>query len=247
MKLGSIIRQILGRDTDWGIRIKRDNERIDKILSNLLKSNSNCIDIGAHEGSFLDLYKKFAPKGGHHAFEPLPEYYQLLTVKYTNISIYKTALSDFEGETVFYRPQGAEAMSGLKRQQYPFSETLVDELRVNVKRLDDVISEEQAIEFIKLDVEGAELNVLRGGIKLIRRAQPVIMFEFAKIHIAEYDVTPTEIYNFFSHLDYKIFRLDGKEEYSLAAFEKVFNSSHLSNYNRIAETNFLACPKNKSI
>lgn len=246
MRLINTIKRLLGyKPSEWAIRIARDHERVEKLLATSLKPYSNGIDIGCHEGSFLELFLKYAPQGTHWAFEPLPDYYQKLKSKFINVSLYNFALSNQEGTTVFYKAIGAEAMSGLQPQHYPVS-AQVEELHVTTKKLDSVIPENTPIDFIKIDVEGAELQVLKGGIQIIARCRPVIMFEFAQVHVEAYGVTPLEMFDFFLTNNYKLFRLDIGEEYSRESFESNFINSHSTNYDRNAETNFLAIPKEKA-
>lgn len=243
MKLVNAIKRLLApKPSEWAIRIARDHKRVGQILSSTLKPNSNGVDIGCHEGSFLELFLQYAPQGRHWAFEPLPDYYEKLKSKFINVSVHHFALSDKEGTTVFYKAIGAEAMSGLQPQHYPVS-AQVEELHVTTKKLDSVIPENTPVDFIKIDVEGAELQVLKGGMQTIARCRPIIMFEFASVHVDAYGVTPREMFDFFLTNNYRLFRLDKGAEYSRESFEANFIHSHSTNYDRNAETNFLAIPK----
>lgn len=242
-----LIKQLLGiKESEWALRIERDNKRFESILPELISVKSNCIDIGAHDGMFLDLFLKIAPQGKHFAFEPLPDLFEKIKLKYTEASVFNCALSDRAGEATFFYPVSAKAMSGLKKQHYPV-ETEVREINVEVRRLDDVIPQTTEIRFIKIDVEGAELLTLNGGVQLIARWSPAIIFEFALLHSQEYDVTAKMIFDFFDERQYAIYRLDKKIEYTAESFRLVTETSHASNYDRHAETNFLALPKKKII
>jgi FkbM family methyltransferase len=246
MDLIQKVKQWLGRGpTEWGLRIARDQKRIEKFLSTNLHRHANCIDVGAHQGDFLDLFLRYAPAGTHWAFEPLPDYATRLQTRFPGIRVYQVALSDEEGETEFFRAAGAEAMSGLRPQHYP-EKVALQTLTVQVRKLDNLIPPDVPIDFIKLDVEGAELKVLKGAVQLLTRCRPAVMFEFAKLHVAGYDVSPMDIFRFFSGLDYGICRLDGTMEYSPADFEANFISSFNSGYDRHAETNFLALPSGRT-
>lgn len=175
------------------------------------------------------------------AFEPLPDYFSKLKEEYGNrADVRDTALSDSEGVATFYSVEGLEAMSGLKKQRYP-SSGIVKEIKVKTASLDSLLNPERTVNFIKIDVEGAELNVLRGARSTILRFHPVILFEFAKLHVQEYGVTPEKIYDFFTlDLKYSIFRLDRGERFTRERFIQNAYDSDVTNYNRFAETNFLA-------
>src|ERR1044072_9878233 len=84
------------------------NQQYDKQTLNIIKKicrdDSNCIDVGAHKGEVLDQILRFAPKGTHFAFEPIPDMYNNLVAKYKskpNCKIYDIALSDKQGTSTF--------------------------------------------------------------------------------------------------------------------------------------------------
>jgi hypothetical protein len=58
-----------------------------------------------------------------------------------------------------------------------------------------VIPEDAHIDFIKIDVEGAELQVLRGATATIRRCRPVIVFEHGVGAADCYGTTPEQVYD----------------------------------------------------
>ena len=59
------------------------------------------------------------------------------------------------------------------------------------------------VSFIKVDVEGAELMVLKGAIKTIKKSRPVVMIEIEDRWIESYDIKRKDIGNFFSDLNYQ--------------------------------------------
>ena len=166
------------------------------ILDRILKNDSNCVDIGCHKGEILDAIIKRSPNGHHYAFEPLPYLYDFLKEKYSqdNISVYPVALFDKKGETSFQHVVDAPAYSGIKRRKYASSDVHVNELTVQTDLLDNVIPAYETINFIKIDVEGAEYNVLRGGTETIRRCKPVIIFEFGLGAADYYETKPEALF-----------------------------------------------------
>ncbi len=81
-KLRSTLKKILDA---LNIRLTK-NQRYDfetkKVMQRVLKSDSNCVDVGCHEGDVLKLMMYYAPNGLHFAFEPLPEFYTLLKSRF---------------------------------------------------------------------------------------------------------------------------------------------------------------------
>ncbi len=165
-----------------GIDLTR-NMAYDRQTANLMKrilnTHSNCIDIGSHDGDILAKMIRLAPKGVHFAFEPIPEYYQYLKRHFGSFAtIFPYALSDKEDITSFQYVKNAPAYSGLKKRQYNKDKPDIEELTVETRRLDRIIPHHIHIDFIKIDVEGAEYQVMKGAIDLLSRCRPFIVFEF---------------------------------------------------------------------
>src|SRR3954468_17082132 len=75
-----------------------------EIMRRRLRPDSNCVDIGCHAGAILDEMLALAPRGVHHAFEPLPHLAAALRAKYAgrpNVVLHELALSNAAGTTTF--------------------------------------------------------------------------------------------------------------------------------------------------
>jgi FkbM family methyltransferase len=168
-----------------------------KIMRRVLKEDSNCIDIGCHKGEIMDDILKYATHGKHYGFEPLPHLFNFLREKYAgmNITLYPVALFDSTGETTFQYVVNAPAYSGIRKRHYDFADPDISELKVEKNLLDNLIPEDESIRLIKIDVEGAEYPVIRGGVKTIRRCKPVIIFEFGIGAADCYSVKPEEMFD----------------------------------------------------
>src|SRR6187402_2560044 len=89
------------------------------VIAKALKKNSNAIDVGCHKGEILDLILKNAPDGKHFAFEPIPDFYDALKIKYAGrCEVFSYALSDAPGKTTFNYVRNAPAYSGIKKRAY---------------------------------------------------------------------------------------------------------------------------------
>lgn len=173
-----------------------------KVIRRLVRPGDTCIDVGSHRGDILELMLKYSPEGNHFGFEPIPHLYQALHHKYASrcrISPY--ALSDFNGEVDFQWVRNAPAYSGLKKRTYETNEPEIEEIKVQARRLDDVMQEVEGlspacvpIKLIKIDVEGAEYQVLKGAMTTLRRDQPVVIFEFGLGASDHYGVTAEMMY-----------------------------------------------------
>ena len=201
------------------------------ILKKLLRKDSNCIDIGCHKGEILDLILKYSPDGSHYAFEPIPYLFKELESKYNGgTKVFPYALSDTAGKTSFHLVKNAPAYSGIKKRRYDIPNPEIQEIMVEMKCLDDIISSDEKIHFIKIDVEGSEFAVFKGAKNLLKRNKPVILFECGKGASDYYGTRPADIYTFLTNeIGLKIFTLsaflsNGKA-LSSGEFEKHYNTN----------------------
>jgi len=89
-------------------------------------------------------------------------------------------------------------------------------------------------------VEGAEFRVLEGGKFLINRYKPAILFEYALIHNKQYKTKPEQIFKFFQDCEMTIHNCALSKKFVVQEFTDLYYSSYRSNYDRDAETNFIA-------
>ncbi len=181
-----------------------------QILKKVLNPNANCIDVGCHKGEFMDMMIQYAPNGSHMGFEPIPEMYESLQDKYGNHhTIYQLALSNQKGELSFQHVTNFPAYSGFKERNYDGKNAVIEQITVQTELLDSLIGEHERVDFIKIDVEGAELQVLEGAQKTINRCHPFILFEFGKGAADHYGTTAEMIYEFFKNNGMELNTLSG--------------------------------------
>ena len=167
-----------------------------EIMSRVLKEDSCCVDVGCSQGKILTQMTRLAPRGEHYAFEPLPSPAQRLKSVFPLVNVFEVALADFSGEADFQHVVTNPEYSGLRRRTYPSDRERVETIQVQVERLDEVVPRETRIDFLKIDVEGAELGVLRGAAETIKRNRPFIVFEHGKGASDYYGTTPEMIHEF---------------------------------------------------
>jgi FkbM family methyltransferase len=177
----------------WGKNHTYDQQT--KQLISKLDKNANCIDIGCHKGDILEAMIEFAPQGSHTAFEPIPELYDDLIKKFSNVTIHKKALSTKKGKTKFYNVVSGQGVSGLKKRDYDREHQII-EIDVEIDTLDNLIPNDLKIDLIKIDVEGGEFDVMLGGKELILKNKPIIVFEFEKEAAEKYNTTAEKVFDF---------------------------------------------------
>ena len=182
-----------------------------KILDRELHTDSNCIDVGAHKGEILDIFLDKASRGRHSAFEPIPEFNKNLQTKYEGRAhVFSCALSDRSGTMLFNVVLDDPAYSGLKKRSYKTASPTIESIEVEVRLLDEALRDrEYTIHLIKIDVEGGELDVLKGATEILKKDKPLLLFEFGKGASEYYGTMPHHMFELLDALNYSIRTLDG--------------------------------------
>lgn len=154
------------------------------------------IDIGAHAGEFSTFLAGFLDVSATYAFEPLPacqERLRACAARIPDFHVFPVALADRSGVEVFYEntygPSSSLLHVGLiHKREFPHTDGETP-TAVQVQRLDDVLDADRLARniFIKIDVQGVEERVIRGGRRVFGAAQ-IVMVEMAFLEL--YDGQP---------------------------------------------------------
>ena len=209
------------------------NQRYDKqtkrIMQIVLEDESTFIDVGSHKGEVLELALKISKKGKHFAFEPIPYLFHKLNDKYgSKCEVLNYGLSDQKKQSSFQHVTTNPAYSGIKKRTYP-KEEQVETIQIQLDTLDNQLKQHDRVDMIKIDVEGAELEVLRGAKKIIEKFHPIIVFEHGLGASDHYNTSPEDILNFFDDHQYQLFTLKGFIADEPALFRKEFIDFYLTN------------------
>ena len=159
-------------------RISKYDFETFEIIKRFKNNDINCIDIGANKGYILKCINKKFKKGKHFAIEPIKYFANKLKKKYKKVTIFNTAVSDYNGNASFTYFPKRHALSGLySKKLHPNIKS--KQIDVKVKKLDDLIPKNTKIGFVKIDVESAEYSVLKGAKNTIINNKPLIIFEFS--------------------------------------------------------------------
>lgn len=149
------------------------------------------MDIGANVGAYLFQLEE---KLHHHhiiAFEPNKKLYFRLRRIFPKLRIFAIALSDVNTTAKFKIPvingKKLSSRGTLQTELKEDGESNAEFSEVKVIRLDDwaEIEELKKLNFIKIDVEGNELQTLRGAEKTIKKFRPTLMVEIEQRHHTE--------------------------------------------------------------
>lgn len=204
-------------------RVLRDEHAMRVVLATALRRDGNAIDVGANQGDTLEMILAVAPDGQHIAYEPIPGLAQQLAARYPNVDVRNAACSDEAGSAEFTHVLNAPAMSGLRqRADLPSHASEVERFSVRLDKLDEALPDGYVPSLVKIDVEGAELLVLRGAAETLARHRPYVIFEHGIGGADLYGSKPGEVWDLLDGAQLRIFDLEGDGPYTRDRFEAVF-------------------------
>lgn len=151
-------------------------------LKELVPNPRVVLDCGAGKGWFAkEAFNLWPNMGALHSFEPASRFNQVLKIVNDRHFIHRIALGNENGDKVLYTTHGEESNSLLEYlPDGPLNKVhaVVGHEVVECRTLDEVVSDgAELVDVLKLDVQGAELQVLEGAKNLIAAARPVIYCE----------------------------------------------------------------------
>ncbi len=178
----------------------------------LLKTNTNFIDIGANVGYYsLAAAAKF--KGiSVMSFEPSSNTFlkfqrNIELNRLKNITPFQQAISDKPKEQVLYvSGQDNTGMSGFQKAENFTGKTEL----VSCTTIDLYISKTNLhkLDIVKIDIEGAEMNVLKGMTDTIINHQPVLLIEICAETLQKFNYTPADIHQFLARFHYRGYKTE---------------------------------------
>ncbi len=192
----------LARHDDLGIPLLSNSFETAELrfVEQLLRPGMTVLDLGAHHGLYTLLAsKRVGDSGRVFSFEPSPRERKALKRhlklnRCRNVSIQEVALGSRAEETDLHVVENSAGGCNSLRQ--PNVEATTVAVRIRVERLDDVLAElgVEHVDFIKLDVEGGEKELLKGAELLLgRKPRPVILAEVQDVRTAPWGYAAREI------------------------------------------------------
>ncbi|MEI6282450.1 MAG: FkbM family methyltransferase [Alphaproteobacteria bacterium] len=194
--------------------------QLSRLLPRLAPAGSVFVDIGANFGYFTCLVAtgmKATPGSRVIAVEPNPEMLRLLEINtrinwsMAPVRVVAAALADKRGTRLLHVPANAAgnatlvATDGESRGTASAPAEKMTTVEVEVLRLDDVLRNEAKLDLIKVDVEGFETAVFRGGSETLQRPGLKIVFEWAQGQTRAAGFQPATILEMLRQYGYRLF------------------------------------------
>ena len=196
-------------------RARKYLHRIDSemgLLRFLMSPAVTSLDVGANVGLFTYYLARYSRHV--HAFEPNPLAFEVLkSVADKNVTVHREALTDRFGEVELFVPRNRKGWSSNGGSLHQMRWGDFGRVRVPGRRIDDLGLAD--VGFIKIDVEGHELSVLRGAEETLRRDRPNLFVENEHSHAGG---EAAEVFTLLDRLDYDGYFLDSGVLTSLTRF-----------------------------
>ncbi len=191
------------------------------------------LDIGANKGRYTNYLLQKFPKLECHLFEPSYNNYEFfLKKKFTqkNIIINNFGLSDCASRTKLFSDKSGSGLASLtKRRLNHFNIEMNFEEEILLKRLDLYWEDNnKIIDYVKIDVEGHELDVLKGFGDLVFSTK-LIQFEFGGCNI-DTRTYFQDFWYFFKEKNFKLYRITPRGVIKIKAYNENLESFLTTNY-----------------
>jgi FkbM family methyltransferase len=207
-------------------------------LFDSIKVGQTALDIGAHKGGYLYFMQKLVGQNGSViAFEPQTNLFQYIKkiksiFNWDHVSVEHLAISDGAGEATLYIPGNVTGDSSSPGASIAKA---MDEIssteKVKTESLDAYCkSNNIKPDFIKIDVEGNELKIFKGGVETLKNHKPKVIVEIEARHVGEEQVMET--IQFLLNVGYSGFFIRGTSRIPVSEFRFDINQNinDMANY-----------------
>ena len=177
----------------------------------LIRPGATVLDVGANIGIWAIGAAQIA--GAVHCFEPMAGNFKRLQAnlalnRVSNVVPQNVALSDRPAVLQFYPSPNSNSGVGVIAQK----EWNVQTCDIQALALDDYCGEYRiAPDFLKIDVEGAELLVLKGAERVLRESKPQVFFEMDRVMSGKFGTSPEAITAFLEDRGYSVMPVHGAD------------------------------------
>lgn len=185
-------------------------------LKSYLKSNMTFVDIGANQGEFSLIAASILKAGQVISFEPVTYQRTLLDKNkmlnnFSNLEIHSFGLSNKESKMPIYTSNDTSLHQGIHEglsTLYANGDRNQIQEIIELKVFDEIFfTELKRLDFIKIDIEGAELYALQGMKNSIKKFHPLILIEINEDTFNAAGYGTKDVIDFFKSLNYQFYEI----------------------------------------
>jgi FkbM family methyltransferase len=203
------------------------------LISRLARGAEVVFDIGANIGWYSLHIAQQEPQARIYAFEPVPTTHERLlanlarNVAGNRVTPVKDGLTDKPGSFDMFVPATSGSPAASLNELHPGEGSRRVSCRFTT--LDQFVEDNgvDRLDFLKCDVEGAELRVLKGGVKSLERFRPMVVIELLRKWSAAFGYHPNDVLDLFAGLGYVCY---GVGDRALTKIERVTDETPETNY-----------------
>jgi len=176
-----------------------------RVYKQLGISPKRVLDIGAYEGKWAKGFLEIYPDSEILMIEANPKKSEILSTfqeRNSKMSYLISLLGNEEKDIEYFTcTTGCEEGNSIYKEKsfFPFSSTVLP-----MRKLDNIINQDIEYDFIKLDCQGTEVDIMKGGTKIIEKAEMIIL----ESQVQEWNIGApfiTDVLNFMDNLGFKLF------------------------------------------
>lgn len=172
-----------------------------------IKDDSVILDLGAQSGCF-SLAGKYYPNTTWHAFEPDPLNYSLLVdnlklndVK--NVNTYEVAMSNSVGKATLKSCISHKGLNTLGENVNRFSKEDSTDYIIETNTIDNLFLNTK-IDLIKMDTEGSEYDIIKGGLLTIEKYKPKMLLEYCEDNLNQFGKSRNDLNKLIEEIGYEV-------------------------------------------
>jgi FkbM family methyltransferase len=213
----------LGQGKGWGTETVEQEVRAGLELLGDRSGSPVVADVGANVGRWTEALLALVPGATVHAFEPSSTAFAQLSTRVNaspRVQLHRCAVGREPGTATLWADQAGSVLASLERRRLDHHALSFDHSEeVEVVTLDDVFADITPPSWLKIDVEGRELDVLAGATKVLESVQ-VVQFEFGGCNI-DTRTYIRDFWFFFTERGFRLHRIGPRGVRPLARYHEI--------------------------
>ena len=222
----------------------KKNSNPDKLIfTKYVKPGDTVVDCGANIGLYTNFLRLLVGTHGFvHSFEPIPKTFEELsfnTKQHSSINNYRLnmmGLYDRITSSSAFIPNEISGHASLGNHSETWKTDSIQKVSIDLTTLDDYFDKHnlKAVHFIKMDIEGAEINALEGAKETLQKHKPTLYIEVNSALLKCFKKTSFDLIEFLKKIGYQNFYYQDEKPFKFECFEKLVQDGNEINTNVIA-------------